>query len=95
MLCSPPGDLSVNIKNRYKYRTSDIVPHSMRACNDLGYIAAMLQNAGHEVFLKDYKIEQKTALDLLDDVLKNCPDMLLFKTDIANIFEDLKLVRMI
>lgn len=95
MLCSPPGDLSVNIKNRYKYRTSDIVPHSMRACNDLGYIAAMLQNAGHEVVLKDYKIERKTALDLLDDVLKNCPDMLLFKTDIANIFEDLKLVRMI
>jgi radical SAM superfamily enzyme YgiQ (UPF0313 family) len=67
----------------------------MRACNDLGYMASMLRNAGHEVFLKDYKIEEKTALDLLDDVLEFAPNIVVFKTDINNIFEDLKLVRMI
>ena len=95
MLCYPPGDLSKKIKNRYRFYTKDIVPHSMRACNDLGYMAATLRNDGHDVFLFDYKITNSTALDFLDDILKYCPDVIVLKTDIANIFEDLKLVRMI
>ena len=68
MLCYPPGDLSDRIKNRYKFNTTDIFPKTMKACNDLGYMAAALMPDGHEVFLRDYKIEQKTALDFLDDM---------------------------
>lgn len=95
MLCYPPGDLAGNIKNRYKFNTKDIFPRSMKACNDLGYIAAMLTPDGHEVFLKDYKIEEKTALDFLDDILKFSPDIILLTTNSFDVFEDLKLVRMI
>ena len=95
MLCYPPGDLSKKIKNRFKFFTKDIIPHSMRACNDLGYMAATLRNDGHEMFLRDYKISNSTALDFLDDILKYAPDVIVIKTDIANIFEDLKFVRMI
>lgn len=95
MLCYPPGDLSRKIKNRYKFNTLDVLPHTMKACNDLGYMAAVLRNNGHEIFLRDYKIEESTALDFLDDVLNFSPDMLVLCTSCTNIFEDLKLVRMI
>lgn len=95
MLCYPPGDLSRKIKNRYKFGTLDVLPYTMKACNDLGYMAAVLRNNGHDIFLKDYKIEENTALDFLDDVLKYSPDMIVLCTSFANIFEDLKIVRMI
>lgn len=95
MLCYPPGDLSTKIKNRYKYRLQDLVPPTMRACNDLGYMAATLRNAGNDVFLKDYKITRSSALDFLDDILKYSPDMIVMTTSYANVHEDLKLVRMI
>ena len=76
LLCYPPGDLSKKIKKRYKFNTLDVVPPTMRACNDLGYMAATLQGHGHEVFLKDYKIEESSALDFLDDVLKFSPNVI-------------------
>lgn len=95
MLCYPPGDLSDRIKNRYKFKTTDIFPKTMKACNDLGYMAATLMVDGHEVFLRDYKIEQRTALDFLDDILQFAPDVIVMKTTAIDIFEDMKLVRMI
>ncbi|MGN0004932.1 MAG: B12-binding domain-containing radical SAM protein [Candidatus Gastranaerophilaceae bacterium] len=95
MLCYPPGDLSDRVKNRYKFNTADIFPRTMKACNDLGYMAATLMPEGHEIFLRDYKIEQKTALDFLDDILKFAPNVIVLKTGSIDIFEDLKLVRMI
>lgn len=95
MLCYPPGDLSTKIKNRYKFNLQDIIPQTMRTCNDLGYMASTLKRAGNDVFLKDYKITKASALDFLDDILKYCPDMIVMTTSFANIFEDLKLVRMI
>ncbi len=95
LLCYPPGDLSKKIKKRYKFNTLDVVPPTMRACNDLGYMAATLQGHGHEVFLKDYKIEESSALDFLDDVLKFSPNVIVMTTSAPNLLEDLKLVRMI
>lgn len=95
MLCYPPGDASRKIKNRYKFNTLDVLPYTMKACNDLGYMAAVLRNNGHEIFLRDYKIEESTPLDFLDDVLKFAPDMIVLCTSFANISEDLKIVRMI
>ena len=95
MLCYPPGDLSKKIKNRYKYSLEDLIPHTMRTCNDLGYIASALRNSGHDIFLKDYKISASSALEFLDDILKYSPDVILLTTSFVNVFEDLKLVRMI
>lgn len=95
MLCYPPGDLSVKIKNRYKFYLNDIIPPTMRACNDLGYMASTLRNAGNDVLIKDYKITKASALDFLDDILNFVPDFIVMTTSYANIFEDLKLVRMI
>ena len=95
MLTYAPGDLSAKIKNRYKYRFEDIVPLTMRACNDLGYMSATLKQHGHEVFLRDYKIEKATALDFLDDILTFNPDVIVITTSNINLVEDLKITRMI
>ncbi len=95
MLCYPPGDLTVKIKNKYKFQTLDVIPAMLKACNDLGYIAAVLNNQGHNVFLKDYKIQQNSPLDLLDDILNFNPDMIVLHTSFPNVFEDLKIIRMI
>ena len=95
MLTYAPGDLSAKIKNRYKYRFEDVVPLTMRACNDLGYMAAALKQCGHEVFLRDYKIEKATALDFLDDILTFNPDVIVISTSNINLVEDLKIIRMI
>ena len=95
MLAYAPGDLSEKIKNRYKYRFEDIIPITMRACNDLGYMSAMLKKFGHEVFLRDYKIEKATALDFLDDILTFNPDVIVVTTSNINLVEDLKIIRMI
>ena len=95
MLTYAPGDLSAKIKNRYKYRFEEIVPVTMRACNDLGYMAAALKQFGHEIFLRDYKIEKLTALDFLDDILTFNPDVIVVSTTNINIVEDLKTIRMI
>lgn len=95
MLTYAPGDLSVKIKDRYKYRTKDVIPATMRACNDLGYMAAVLKQHGHEVFLRDYKIEKATALDFLDDILTFNPNVIVITTTNINIVEDLKIIRMI
>lgn len=95
MLAYPPGDSTRKIKNKYLYNNSDIIPYTMKACNDLGYMAATARNAGNKVFLKDYKIQNASALDFIDDVLQFAPDMIVLSTSIHNVFEDLKLVRII
>ena len=95
MLAYAPGDLSEKIKARYKYLTRDVIPVTMRACNDLGYIAATLKQEGHEVFLRDYKIEKATALDFLDNILTFNPNVIVISTTNVNIVQDLKIIRMI
>lgn len=95
MLTYAPGDLSEKIKARYKYPTKDVIPVTMRACNDLGYMAATLKQAGHEVFLRDYKIEKATALDFLEDILTFNPNVIVISTTNVNIVQDLKIIRMI
>ena len=54
-LIYPPGLLFQRGEDRCQSNIDSSTATSMRACNDLGYAAAVLKQKGFDVFLKDYQ----------------------------------------
>lgn len=92
-LIYPPGLLFQRGEDRCQSNIDSSTATSMRACNDLGYAAAVLKQKGFDVFLKDYQTEHLSLDDLTADLKKNNSDMLMLSTTNATVFADLEIVR--
>ena len=55
LLFYPPGALFQRGEDRCQQNIDDGSAQAMRACNDLGYAAAILLKSGYEVKLQDYQ----------------------------------------
>ena len=92
MLIYPPGDLYQRGEDRCQGNIDKSSATSMRACNDLGYAASVLLQKGYKVFLKDYQTERLSLEDLLADVRKFEPDLLVLSVTNSTIYEDIAVV---
>ena len=92
LLFYPPGMLFQRGEDRCQQNIKDASAEAMRACNDLGYGAAILLQKGYEVKLRDYQTEGATMEDLESDMEKFAPDLIMMSITNTTIFDDLKLL---
>ncbi len=92
LLFYPPGPMYQRGEDRCQMNIDDASAEAMRACNDLGYAAAILLKRGYEVKLKDYQ----TQLDKMEDVYRDMeefkPDLIMMSITNTTIFGDLKIL---
>lgn len=91
MIIYPPGNAFQRGEERCQIDIESSVANSNRACNDLGYISAVLKNK-YNVTLKDYQVENLSVDDLLTDIKTLQPDVVFISTTNGSIFYDLKIV---
>lgn len=92
LLFYPPGALFQRGEDRCQQNIDDGSAQAMRACNDLGYAAAILLNSGYEVKLQDYQTQGDTFDVLLKDMDEFKPDMIMMSITNTTIFDDLKVI---
>lgn len=92
MLIYPPGKMYQRGEDRCQGNIDDSAATAMRACNDLGYAAAVLRQMDYYVYIKDFQTEKIAETDALEEIKQYNPDMLILSTTNATIFEDLKFV---
>lgn len=95
MLIHPPGMLFQRGEDRCQVNLEATVAQSLHACNDIGYAASALLNAGYKVKLKDYQGEGHSAEDLFKDLKEFNPDILFISITDATINHDIELVKRI
>ena len=93
LLFYPPGLLFQRGEDRCQQNIDDGSAQAMRACNDLGYAAAILLKKGCEVKIRDYQTQKDTMQDLYDDMESFKPDMIVMSITNTTIFDDLKLLK--
>lgn len=91
-LIYPPGKLYQRGEDRSQGNIEDSSATAMRACNDLGYAAAVLLEKEYSVFLRDYQTEKCGMQDVISDFKKEAPDVLCISVTNSTIFEDLEVV---
>ena len=94
MLIYPPGEMYQRAEDRCQININASVANALRACNDLGYLAALLRD-NYNVFLKDYPAENLTIENLKEDVKNFMPDVVFISITNGSIFNDLKIVETI
>lgn len=94
MLIYPPGELYQRGEDRCQINVEASCANSMRACNDLGIIAALLKKE-YSIFLKDYQTEKLSVDVLINDFTKEEPDVVFISTTNGSIFEDLKIIKIL
>lgn len=92
MLLYPPGPLYQRGEDRCQGNIEASAATAMRACNDLGYAAAVLLQKNYEVYLKDYQTERLTLADVCADIVRLQPQLILLSVTNGTIFDDLKFV---
>ncbi len=92
LLFYPPGALFQRGEDRCQQNIDDGSAQAMRACNDLGYAAAVLLNKHYEVKLRDYQTEGASMEDLHKDLSDYRPDLIMMSITNTTIFDDLKLI---
>ena len=92
LLFYPPGALFQRGEDRCQQNIDDGSAQAMRACNDLGYAAAILLKGGYEVKLQDYQTQGDTFDMLLNDMDSFQPDMIMMSITNTTIFDDIKVV---
>lgn len=92
LLLYPPGMMFQRGEDRCQQNIKDASAEAMRACNDLGYGAAILLKKGYEVKLRDYQTELATMEDLHADMAEFKPDLIMMSITNTTIFDDLKLI---
>jgi radical SAM superfamily enzyme YgiQ (UPF0313 family) len=90
MLIYPPGKVYQRGEDRCQGNIGDSAATTLRACNDLGYVAAGLAGRGYQLFLKDYQGERKKIRHLIRDVEKFQPALVFISVTAATIFDDLE-----
>lgn len=92
MLIYPPGNLYQRGEERCQSNVESSTATSIRACNDLGYAAAVLKENGYNVFLKDYQTEKADFEELKNDFLEYSPNMVFVSITNATIFQDIQII---
>ena len=92
LLFYPPGALFQRGEDRCQQNIDDGSAQAMRACNDLGYAAAILLQQNYEVMLRDYQTQKDTFEDLYQDMRTFQPDMIMMSITNTTIFEDIKVI---
>ncbi|MCR4923900.1 MAG: B12-binding domain-containing radical SAM protein [Lachnospiraceae bacterium] len=92
LLFYPPGLMFQRGEDRCQQNIDEGSAQSMRACNDLGYAAAILLEKGYEVKLRDYQTEKVGMDELHADFSKFKPDLIMMSITNTTIFDDLKLI---
>ncbi len=93
LLFYPPGLMFQRGEDRCQQNIDDGSAQAMRACNDLGYAAAILLQKGYDVKLCDYQTERLTMDDLHRDMKEYKPDMIMMSITNTTIFDDLKIIK--
>ncbi len=93
LLFYPPGAMFQRGEDRCQQNIKDASAEAMRACNDLGYAAAILLKKGYEVKLRDYQTEGVGKEEFIRDVESFAPDLVMMSITNTTIFDDLKLIR--
>ena len=92
LLFYPPGALFQRGEDRCQQNIDDGSAQAMRACNDLGYAAAVLLKSGYQVKLQDYQTQGDTFEMLEKDMDEFAPDMIMMSITNTTIFEDIKVI---
>ena len=89
LLFYPPGPRFQRGEDRCQQNVDDGSAQAMRACNDLGYAAAVLLKKDYVVKLRDYQTEKATEEDLFRDMEEFKPDMIMLSITNTTIFDDI------
>ena len=92
LLFYPPGALFQRGEDRCQQNIDDGSAQAMRACNDLGYAAAVLLQSGYQVKLQDYQTQGDTFEMLEKDMDEFDPDMIMMSITNTTIFDDIKVI---
>ena len=95
MLLYPPGILLQRSEDRAQCNISESATGAVHACNDLGYCASVLLNKGYDVFLRDYQTEGASIDDVICDVERFSPDMVVLSTTNTSVNDDIEFVNKI
>lgn len=93
MLIYPPGELFIRGEDRCQANVEVTTASSMRACNDLGYCAAVLMNKGYSVYLKDYQTERLKFWHVMQDIFDFSPNMIFISTTTGSILNDIEFIK--
>ncbi|MCR4741027.1 MAG: B12-binding domain-containing radical SAM protein [Lachnospiraceae bacterium] len=92
LLFYPPGLMFQRGEDRCQQNVDEGSAQAMRACNDLGYAAAILLKKGYEVKLRDYQTERADMQELHRDFSEFKPDLIMMSITNTTIFDDIKLI---
>lgn len=93
MLLYPPGEVYQRGEDRCQMNVSASVANSLRACNDLGYISAILKkNGNYKIFLKDYSGEHLSFSDFAKDLNTQNPEIIIISTTTGSIYNDIEFI---
>ncbi len=92
LLFYPSGLLFQRGEDRCQQNIDDGSAQAMRACNDLGYAAAILLKRGYDVKLRDYQTEKVSLEDMYKEIGEYKPDLIMMSITNTTIFDDLKLI---
>lgn len=95
MLLYPPGEVYQRGEDRCQMNISAAVANSLRACNDLGYISAILKKENYSIFLKDYAGEKLSFENFKNDFKKEDPDVVFISTTTGSIYNDIAFINKI
>lgn len=85
----PPGPLFQRGEDRCQQNIDDGSAQAMRACNDLGYAAAVLLRKNYDVRLRDYQTERCSNEDVFRELEEYKPDMVMLSVTNTTIFDDI------
>ena len=95
MLIYPPGEVYQRAEDRCQINVKASVANSLRACNDLGYVASIMKQADFLVFLKDYSAHKYSFIDFENDLKRENPDIVFISITNGSIFEDINTAKKI
>lgn len=92
LLFYPPGLMFQRGEDRCQQNIDDASAEAIRACNDLGYAAAILLKKGYDVKLRDYMTQRDTMDDLYKDMEEYKPDLIMMSITNTTINGDLEII---
>lgn len=92
LLFYPPGPMFQRGEDRCQQNVDEGSAQAMRACNDLGYAAAILRDAGYEIRLRDYQTELCTTEQMYSEMDEFRPDLVMLSTTNTTVFDDIKVM---
>ncbi|MCR5652080.1 MAG: B12-binding domain-containing radical SAM protein [Lachnospiraceae bacterium] len=92
LLFYPPGPMFQRGEDRCQQNVDEGSAQAMRACNDLGYAAAVLLKRGYDIKLRDYQTELCTNEQMYGEIDSYRPDLIMLSTTNTTVFDDIKLI---